>query len=64
MVTQETIIVGSRELRKTYSDDNKMIIQVETNFEYSEAIDPIDSPYTYVESDNEIETQQEDESIL
>ncbi len=54
MVIQQTITIGSRELRKTYSDNNKMLIQDETNIEYSEAVDPLNSPYTYVESENDI----------
>lgn len=56
MIVQETITVGSRELRKSYSDNGKYIIQVETNIEYSEAIDPLDSPHTYTETDTDIPT--------
>lgn len=36
-------------LYRTYSDENKMIIQNETSYEYSEAIDVEDAPYTYSE---------------
>lgn len=59
MIEQEIITVGTRELRRTYSKNNKMIMQVETSIEYSEAIDPIDSTYTYVELDISIPTPDE-----
>ena len=42
-------------LYRTYSDANKNIIQEQTGIEYSEAIDVENAPYTYVESENEIE---------
>ena len=53
MIIQETIIVGERELIKTYSDCGKYIIQNETGIKYSEAID-IPNKYTYTESEEEI----------
>lgn len=46
-------------LYRTYSDANKMIIQVETGIEYCEAIDVENAPYTYIESDKDIEVEQE-----
>ncbi len=58
MIVQETIIVNGRELLKTYSDDNKMILQVETGIEYSEAVDVIPCMYTYVETTTEIENKE------
>lgn len=42
-------------LYRTYSDKNKVIIQNETGIEYSEAIDVESAPYTYSESDIDIE---------
>ena len=42
-------------LYRTYSDENKYIIQVETGIEYSEAIDVENAPYTYVETEKNIE---------
>ena len=36
----------------------KMIIQMPTNIEYSEAIDVENAPYFYVESDKEIEKDE------
>lgn len=54
MLKQETIIVNGRELIKTYSDNNKYIIQNETGIEYMEAVD-IPNKHTYTESEREIE---------
>ncbi len=54
MVVQETITIGSIKLRRTYSDNNRYIIQVDTGSEYREAVDPLDSAHTYAESDNEL----------
>lgn len=38
-------------LIRTYSDENRKIIQNETGIVYSEAIDIEGAPYTYSESD-------------
>lgn len=45
-------------LYRTYSDANKYIIQQPTGIEYSEAIDVETAPYTYIESDKEIEVEE------
>lgn len=45
-------------LFRTYSDNNKYIRKVGTNEEYSEAIDIESVPYTYEETDKEIEDEQ------
>lgn len=46
-------------LYRTYSDENKMILQIETGIEYDEAIDVADEngniAYTYEETDKDIE---------
>lgn len=42
-----------------YSDNNKIIIQVETNNEYSDAIDILPCKYTYIEGDKDIEEKVE-----
>ena len=42
-------------LYRTYSDINHYIIQHPTEIEYEEAIDIENAPYTYTESDKEIE---------
>ena len=46
-------------LYRTYSDENKYIRKVGTNEEYSEAIDIEGAPYTYIETDKEIEQYEE-----
>ena len=46
-------------LFRNYSDENKYIKKVGTNEEYSEAIDIEGAPYTYEETDKEIEQYDE-----
>ena len=50
------------DLYKTYSDENKMIRQIETGIEYDEAIDVADENgnirYTYEETDKDIEREE------
>lgn len=55
MVISKKITVGSRELIKHKSDNNKYIKQVETGIEYASAVDEIPCRYTYVETEREIE---------
>ena len=47
-------------LYRTYSDEGKKIIQNETGIEYTEAIDVEDAPYTYTESDEDVELTAEE----
>ena len=54
MLKQEKIIINNKELLHTYSDNNKYILQVETNVEYNEAYDVIPCKYTYTETEEEI----------
>ncbi len=49
-------------LYRTYSDKNKMILQIETGIKYAEAIDVENAPYTYQETDEDI--PGEDEKIV
>lgn len=51
MIVQE--FYGNNLIR-TFSDDNKYVIQNETGIKYSEAID-VPNKYTYTESDELIE---------
>lgn len=44
-------------LYRTYSDINHYIIQDQTGIEYTEAIDVENAPYTYTESEREIESE-------
>lgn len=48
-------------LYRTYSDQNFMILQIETGVTYSEAIDPEDVERTYEETNTIIETEPSDE---
>lgn len=41
-------------LYRNYSDQNKMILQIETGIKYAEAIDVESAPYTYEETDEDI----------
>ena len=51
------------DLYRTYSDENKYILQIETGIEYSEAIDVADENgnirYTYEETDKDIEREED-----
>ena len=44
---------------RTWSDANMMIIQVPTGIKYIDAVDPENTKYTYVESDEPIPEQPE-----
>lgn len=50
-------------LYRTYSDNNKIILQVETGVEYDEAIDVEFASYTYVETDKDIESEEDVNSL-
>lgn len=47
-------------LFRTYSDEGKKIIQNETGISYTEAIDVENAPYTYTESEEEVELTAEE----
>lgn len=47
-------------LYRSYSDAGMMILQNETGIEHLYAIDVEGAPYTYSETDNPIETSEED----
>ena len=47
-------------LFRIYSDEGKFIIQNETGITYEEAIDVEDAPYTYTESDVDLELTAEE----
>lgn len=47
-------------LFRTYSNAGKCLIQNETGIEYTEAIDVENAPYTYSESDEDIELTAEE----
>lgn len=43
-------------LYRTYSDEGLYIKQIQTGNQYAEAVDVENAPYTYEETDKEIET--------
>ena len=45
-------------LFRTYSDDNRKIVQNETGIVYAEAIDTENAPYTYSESAEFVEAEE------
>lgn len=45
-------------LFRTYSDEGKLLIQNETGIKYAEAIDVENAPYTYSESDEDLESPE------
>lgn len=47
-------------LFRTYSDEGKQILQNETGILYDEAIDVENAPYTYTESDEDVELTAEE----
>lgn len=59
MLKQEKTIINNKELLHTYSDNNKYILQVETNVKYNEAYDVIPCKYTYKETKEEIVIEEE-----
>lgn len=46
-------------LFRTYSDEGCYMLQVETGLEYEEAVDVENASYTYIETKNKIEVQDE-----
>ena len=59
MIKQEKITINNKELLHTYSDNNRYILQVETNVKYDEAYDVIPCKYTYKETKEEIVVEEE-----
>lgn len=64
MLKQEKITINNKELLHTYSNNNKYILQVETNVKYNEAYDIIPCRYTYIETEEEIEREEEPSETL
>lgn len=46
-------------LYRNYSDKNFRILQEQTGYVYDEAIDVEDAPYTYIETDEKVEMEEE-----
>lgn len=47
-------------LIKHYSDAGVLMLQVETGIKYAEAVDVVPCRYTYIETDEKIEIDDED----
>ena len=60
MIIQKEINLGTRIILHTYSENNKYILQVETNTKYNEAYDAVPCKYTYIETEEEIEKPVEE----
>jgi hypothetical protein len=50
-------------LIKHYSDAGYMLLQVETGIKYSDPIDVVPCGYTYEETDELVESAEENESV-
>ena len=59
MIQSEIVIFGDRELKRTYSDLKLMIRKIGTDEIYSEAVDLLDAPYKYEETDTPIQLDLE-----
>ena len=60
MIITETITINGKQFTKNYSDAGFYIQKVGTNEIYSEAVDPIDSGRTYIETDKLIDDIDEE----
>ena len=57
MLYTETVTIGGRQYRRTYSDTYKI---ARDGVEYDEAIDPVDTDREYTETDTpKIETEEQ-----
>lgn len=57
MLKSEIFTINEKTFIKHYSDNNKYIIQSETGNEYTEAVNPYPSRYTYTETKKDIITE-------
>ena len=64
MIKQEKVKINDKELLHTYSDKGFYILQVETGIKYDEAYDVIPCRYTYEETNEKIETEEEHSETL
>ena len=54
MIVEKIITIGTKQFKHTKSDEDKCILQQETGVIYEEAIDVLESNYTYIETDRPI----------
>ena len=57
----QTELLKNDTLIRHYSNDGKVLLQVETGIEYEEAVDVVPCRYTYKETDRQIEMPEIDE---
>ena len=55
----KTEYLNDGKLIKHYSDQNVLLLQVETGLKYSDPIDAVPCRYTYEETDEPIEVEEE-----
>lgn len=55
----KTEYLNNKTLIKHYSDQGYYILQKETGIQYEEAIDVVPCIYTYIETTNKLETEEE-----
>lgn len=58
MIVQEIKTYQNKTYKYTYSDSKKYLLQVETGKLYEDALDELDSSYTYEESNIKIEDNE------
>lgn len=54
MIVTEQIEINKRKLKRTYSDTNNRIRQIETGIIYDEAVDVLNAEFTYEETEEMI----------
>lgn len=58
MIVTETINIRGKDYKHTYSDEGYMIRKIGTDEVYSDAVDDINSTWTYEETDEKIEPDE------
>ena len=59
MIKTENIVINDTTFKRTYSDENYYIQKVGTDEIYSEAVDILDKNYTYIETDEKFEKEEQ-----
>jgi hypothetical protein len=59
-----TELLNNGKLIKHYSDQGFVLLQNETGAKYSDPIDIVPCPYTYTETDEKIETEEQEDFRL
>ena len=59
MIKTENIVINDTAFKRTYSDENYYIQKVGTDEIYSEAVDILDKNYTYIETDEKFEKEEQ-----